>query len=325
MGPAISKHSHPLPAEVVSISDSILTVNEVDLRRRSELLRQSILGLIPLVALYLIYYVVFSPLKLIGPIILFIATLPILGIAYWLNSRRTPLRVAASAATVLVWMDLAAVGLSAARPGGVHADALSITGLFLVATIGAGTLISANASIWFAMLGSLLTIITFLLLPQGDDLKAVLQQRGPAIVVSEPIIIQCLLTLLVYVGVRGLRQAYQAVDRAQELQAAYDRLAAQKAELEADIYALQEVYTRAANGDLNARAHLEDRLLWPVGQSLNRLLERLGRAQQRYGQLEDAINALGEALERGQMGQPWALPALQGTAVDRLIKVLRAP
>ena len=325
MGSIISRQSHPLPAKAETGPHAILTVAEVDLRRRSELLRQSILGLMPLVALYLLYYVLFSPNKSIGPIIVFCATLPLFGGAYWLNRTRTPLRVAIATSIVLVWIDLAAVGLSALRPGGVHADTPSITGLFLVATVAAGILIAPTAPIWFALLGSLLTIITFLLLPQGNDLTMVLQQRGPAIVVSEPIIILGLLTVLVYVGMRGLRQSYQAIDRAQELQAAYDRLATQKAELEADIRALQEVHTRAANGDLSARAHLEDRLLWPVGQSLNLLLERLGRSQQRYGQLEGAINELAEALERGQMGLSWSLPVPQGTAVDRLIKVLRTP
>lgn len=324
MGLITPRHSRPLPFEVEKASHEILTVAEVDLRRRSELLRQSILGLIPLVALYLLYYVLFSPLKLIGPIIVLLATLPILGGAYWLNSTRTPLRVAVATSVVLVWIDLAAVGLSALRPGGVHADTLSIMGLFLVATVAAGTLISPTASIWFALFGALLTIITLLFLPQGDDLTTVLQERGPAILVSEPIIILGLLTVLVYVGMRGLRQSYQAIDRAQELQAAYERLATQKAELEADIHALQEVYTRAANGDLSARAYLEDRLLWPVGQSLNLLLERLGRSQHRYGQLEGAINELAEALERGHAGRPWSLPAPHGTVVDRLIKVLQA-
>lgn len=325
MGLSTPRHSRPLPANVEKTSDTILTIAEVDLRRRSELLRQSILGLMPLVALYLLYYVLFSPLKLIGPILVLAATLPILGGAYWLNRTRTPLRVASATSVVLVWIDLAAVGLSALRPGGVHADALDIMGLFLVATVAAGILISPNATIWFALFASLLTIITLLVLPQADDLTTVLQERGPAILVSEPIIIQGLLTVLVYVGMRGLRQAYRAIDHAQELQAAYDRLATQKAELEADIRALQEVHTRAANGDLSARAHLEDRLLWPVGQSLNLLFERLGRSQQRYGQLEGAINELAEALERGQMGLPWSLPAPHGTAVDRLIKVLQAP
>jgi hypothetical protein len=145
-------------------------------------------------------------------------------------------------------------------------------------------------------------------------------------VILQPIALQFIVAFLTWLSMRSIQWAYRAVDRAVELEEAYKTLAEQKRELEEDIQTLQHTYTRVVNGDYGVRAHLEGRILWPLAQSLNTMLDRLGRAllqSQRLAKLENDVRQLAEGLERGRRGLPWAWPAPNGTPLDQLVSILQ--
>ncbi len=304
----------------------VSSVAEVDLLRRHNVLRRILLSLLGLSTLLFLLYVLLYESKTAAGLLGIPIELAILGVAYWLNQVKTPRRVAGAAYLALLSLEVAVTVILILRPSGALLGSLALVSVFLLVTVAAGIVISPIASVWFALLGTLLTTGLLLWAPHTSDLDAYLKQVGLPIAVIAPAILQAIAALLMYYGMSSLRQAYQAIDRARELQVAYEQLARQKAELEEDIGVLQAVYARGANGDLNARAHLEGRLLWPLGQSLNLLFERLGRTTlqaQRAAQLEDFIQQLAEAMERERKGQPWALPPTQDAATERLLSALQ--
>jgi hypothetical protein len=302
------------------------TVAEVDLLRRRDVLRHLLLGLLGFMALLYILYAALDPSRTALGLIGLPVELAILGVAYWLNQARTPLRVAGAGYLALLSLEAIIMVISVFAPGGTRLGALVLVSFFLMMTMAAGIVISPSAPIWFALLGTLLTTVLLLLVPHAPSLDTYLQQVGLPIAVAAPAMLQCMAALLMFYGMGSLRQAYQAIDHARELQEAYDQLAQQKTELEEDIAALQKVYTRGANGYLTARAHLEGRLLWPLGQSLNLLFERLGRTTlqgQRAAKLEEFMQQLAEAVERKRRGQSWSLPSTSGAAAERLVAALQ--
>ena len=302
------------------------TVAQVDLLRRRDVLRRVLLGLLGFVALLFAAYALLDQSRTALGLLGLLVELAILGVAYWLNQGKSAHRVAGAAYLALLSIEGIVTMISIFTPGGTRLGSLVLVSVFLLVTVAAGIVISPSAPIWFALLGTLLTTSLLLWAPHSSNLDTYLQQVGLPIAVAAPAILQGIAALLMYYSTGSLRQAYQAIDRARELQAAYEQLARQKTELEEDISALQQVYVRGANGDLTARAHLEGRLLWPLGQSLNLLFERLGRTTlqaQRAAQLDEFIQQVAEALERKRPGQPWSPPPAPDTAAERLIAALQ--
>ncbi len=302
------------------------TVAEVDLLRRRDVLRRILLGLLGFIALLFLVYAMLDQSRTALGLFGVPVELVILGVAYWLNQGKTFQRVAGAAYLALLSLEGVIAVISGFSPDGARLGSLVLVSIFLLVTVAAGIVISPGAPIWFALLGTLLTTSLLLWAPHTLSLDSYLQQVGLPIAVTAPAILQGIAALLMFYGMGSLRQAYLAIDRANELQAAYDQIAWQKTELEEDIAALQQVYARGVNGDLTSRAHLDGRLLWPLGQSLNLLFERLGRTTlqaQRAAHLDEFIQRLAEAMERQRKGQPWSLPPTPDPIAQRLIAALK--
>lgn len=342
----------------------IRSIAEVETQRRSRLLKYLILalgGFFTSFLLFLSFHTLTTGLTpgnvsglaaLSAPLILCI-------IGYRLNRTPTPRRVTAAAYLVLSGFVGALMLSFAFYPGGMGAETLRLYDLLLIPTIAAGVVIDPAAAFIFASIISLyISTITVL----GDASPSLIayefgplaacntpaiqhlgapalqqcpfllahafssQAVNPVGIILQPAALQFVTAFLTWLSMRSIQWAYQAVDRAAELEAAYRTVAEQKRQLEEDIQLLQDTYARVVKGDYGVRAHLEGHILWPLAQSFNTLLDRLGRTLiqgQRLARLESDIRYLTESLERGQRGLPWAWPVPAGTPLDELVHVLQ--
>jgi PAP2 superfamily len=109
-----------------------------------------------------------------------------------------------------------------------------------------------------------------------------LQQAIRPVLLFVTLLVACLLiarlTMTVWEHVRLMQRQAALLQDQRDMTA---RVIAVNAELESGIDHLQEVLTKLANGDLQARANLPKGNLWPLGQSINILANRLARAAAR--------------------------------------------
>jgi len=344
---------HPDPAPGPTTTERrVLSVAEVDTLRRARLLRFVIIGMASLLILFSLFILVNPAVRNFTTLVSILAPIALCGIGYYINRVPTTRRVAVAAYLSIGGFAVTTMLSFIATP--LSAETLRLLDILLIPTIAAGVVIGSEAPFVFASASSLFICTIVLLVPPTPTLfayeygSAALCQHlgaaagqgcptllaqifsstgvGPVGVILQPIALQFIVALLTWLSMRSIQAAYRSVDRAVELEAAYKTLADQKQELEEDIQALQHTYARVVNGDYSARAHLEGRILWPLAQSLNTMLDRLGRAllqSQRLAKIEGDIRQLTENLERGRRGLPWAWPMPSGTPVDQLVSVLQ--
>jgi hypothetical protein len=347
----------PMGLEPAAEPRRVMSVAEVEVRRRSRLLKYLTFGLggfLALSLIFLFFLEIGSPSKNTVSLISVCFSLCLCGVGYFLNRTPTARRVMVAAYFVLGGFTATMMISFAFLPGGMGAETLRLFDILLIATVAAGVVIDATAAFIFASVISLYICTVVLLLPPSPTLfayeygsAALCQHLGAAAgqqcptfltqifsakgvgivgVILQPVLLQFVIAFLTWLAMRSIQAAYRTVDRAVELEAAYKTLTEQKQGLEEDIQHLQQVYTRVVNGDYGARAHLEGRILWPLAQALNTMLDRLGKALlqgQRLAKLEGEVRQLAESLERGRRGMPWAWPAPSGTPLDQLVAVLQ--
>lgn len=105
-------------------------------------------------------------------------------------------------------------------------------------------------------------------------------------------------------------------------------IAEHNAELEQGIGHLKDVQAQLANGNLKARANLNNGVLMPLAGSLNLMAERLTRLGQMNIYTQRLMRALGDfclAMERSPSGAPLVIPATctEFTEINRIILSLQ--
>jgi hypothetical protein len=128
----------------------------------------------------------------------------------------------------------------------------------------------------------------------------------------------------------NVQQEMQRADQTEEINRLTEALAEQqrqaleeKQRLEESIKQIVKVHTQIANGDLNARVHIDQgNKLWLIASSLNNILARLQRWQQdakKQQQTEQAIQYLITALHTAKMQGTQIKIQKTGTPIDPLI------
>jgi hypothetical protein len=140
--------------------------------------------------------------------------------------------------------------------------------------------------------------------------------------------------VVAWLGADSVRRALLDASRAEDLEAANRRNAAQAQELalqrqrlQLGIQELQLVHSAVARGHWEARARINEGELLPVAMSLNLLLDRLTRLSREQDQrmrIEAAAQQLAMALRRTRAGEPYMPPAYTGTIFDEVLVEIAA-
>jgi hypothetical protein len=129
-----------------------------------------------------------------------------------------------------------------------------------------------------------------------------------------------------WLGAQSVDRAIRRADRAEEIAAMEHAIVEQKQQLDYGIKLILDTHVRAANGDFNARAPLnQENVLWQIAASLNNLLARLQRAGSAEHQLrrtDEEVRRLAAAIRDAQQGRPPIWPVPTGTSVDLLLDVI---
>jgi hypothetical protein len=148
-------------------------------------------------------------------------------------------------------------------------------------------------------------------------------------VVMVALSIQALAACVTWLGASSVEYALQNASRADDLQAANEKirlqtriLAEQRARLQDGIAEIQQVHAAVARGQWDARATTGNSELLPVAISLNLLLDRLGRLtrdQETLVRVNRAAHELAQGLQRVRQGFPYTPPAYTGTPFDEVL------
>jgi hypothetical protein len=142
------------------------------------------------------------------------------------------------------------------------------------------------ASVFLVGASNILFILAvFAFVPRSPELNMLLASPMAYNAVIQPLILQVVVGVVAYLWVHSARIALARADRAEEiaqLQSREAELLRHEAErshqLEQGSEHLLQVLVRAANGEVEVRAHLtQDNVLWRVGNAVNLLLSRLHR------------------------------------------------
>lgn len=231
-----------------------------------------------------------------------------------------------AALLLVLAMDGVIEGALLTAPGGLGSGWLLSFDLFIIPLIAVGVLLQRRF-LWIFMLLHIGCILgDFYGLPHTQDLTLLINQwHGPAIAFARPVLIQIGCCLLSFIEVRSTEEAIRRADRAQLVVALQRSIAREKEDLERSVLEIQDILTRAANGDFAVRSSLpQEHVLWRINVALNNLFTRLQRSKQTERQTEQEIIRLAEALQATRKGQnvPWPLPS--GGPLDPLIRELRA-
>jgi hypothetical protein len=304
-----------------------------DQRRRARLVRIVTLGvLVPVVLL--IPSAIFPTFDIVSFVSLAIALVGTLA-TYVLNR----LRQIGPAGYVLLLGISAGIAWDifgkAHSQGGVDLGDLRLYDLFAIPVLLSGVLLSRRGPVIIAAVTTTFTTASLILLPRTPPLQQYWDGNYKYVigslydVIAIAVLIQALTAVVAWLGADSIRRALLDASRAEELEAANQRNAAQAQELawhqqrlQAGIQELQQVHSAVARGHWDARARVQEGELLPVAMSLNLLLDRLTRLYREQDQrtrIEVAAQQLAQAMRRMRGGQPYIAPAYSGTVLDEVL------
>jgi hypothetical protein len=253
----------------------------------------------------------------------FVIGLLILGLAFLLNWR--------GHVTMVGVLLVLAIYLGYLFPIVAGHQTLDVIDLRIFALLVESVLVAAFLLPLFMIpLVTLVNILFLLLLFFGQPHTAAFAasiQSGQGIRSLEQLIgLHILVAVIAYTWVRGTERALARAERAELITAMKQHEVEQKRALEAGIEHLLDTQVRAANGDLQVRANLQQQhVLWRLGASLNTLLARLQRAVQAERLLqrtEEEAARLVEAIHDAKTGRRPTWPTPSGTPLDRVLHEL---
>lgn len=146
-------------------------------------------------------------------------------------------------------------------------------------------------------------------------------------ILVRPVAIQVLVASVCWLWVRSASQAIKRADRAEMIARLEHELSEQKRELEVGIQQILQTHVEVANGNLKARAPLnQDNVLWQIARALNNLLVRLQRTSQaevRLQQVEKAVNMTVQRVQYAEQMNQEPHIVLTQTEIDPLLAALQ--
>lgn len=187
---------------------------------------------------------------------------------------------------IVIGLEAALVSVIRLSPGGLDPSMLGLFDILVFTEVFVASLLPIN---W--VIGAALFNIAFIIFdlatqgPHGDPLMVQMMHQNFAPVILRPILLHIVVSVVLWLWVRGASQAIERADRAEviatlehEIAEQEHSLAEEKRLLDMSIQQILQVHVRVANGDFDARVRLaEGEPLWPVAGSLNNLLSRLQR------------------------------------------------
>lgn len=293
-----------------------ITIQQREVARRSRLTSWIILGL-TVVLLLLAFAGIADPATLLSVGIVMLGT----AVAAILN-RAGQVTIAGS---LLVFLfSLGIVGAVTGAPQGkLTLVYLPAYDLFAIPVIIAASILPRVAAFIVAGVEIAAIVGDFFLQSKGDDIVYWLKIEGPVPLLVRPIALMLIIATVAYLWVRGTDEQMRRADRAEEV-AEYERRELEsKQAVEVGVEDMRTVLTRLANGDFNARTNIASgNPLWPLGQSLNNMVQRLQRQGQSEYQLrrtEEEAQRLATALDEVNAGRYPLWPARANTVIDLLL------
>jgi hypothetical protein len=220
--------------------------------------------------------------------------------------------------------------------GGIDLADLRLFDLFAVLIVLSGVLVGRWGPLITGLATIGFTLLALLFLPHAVPLQQYWNGTYPfAIhgssydVVMVALSIQALAACITWLGASSVEYALQNASRADDLQAANEKiwvqtriLGEQRARLQEGIAEIQQVHTAVARGQWEARATTGNSELLPVAISLNLLLDRLGRLtrdQETQVRVNRAAHELAQGLQRVRQGFSYTPPAYTGTPFDEVL------
>jgi hypothetical protein len=148
---------------------------------------------------------------------------------------------------------------------------------------------------------------------------------GPAFLAASVALGQVMLFAFALATARTARNALVAAGRAADLEAINAQISAQQVRLEEDIHALQLAHARIAAGEWTHVQLTPGSELFPVGASLNIMIDRLAKLSRTgydLAQIERGLHVVAQTIAQISQGDLRARPAPTGTAADGVLAVL---
>ena len=202
--------------------------------------------------------------------------------------------------------------------------------LFVFGELLCVSLLAPN-SVFIVMMYNIAVIVTSLFLPlslQPRTASFILDlQTQWAPILIRPVAVQLLVAFVCWLWVHSASQAIKRADRAEMVAKLEHELSEQKRELEVGIQQILQTHVEIANGNLKARAPLnQDNALWQIARALNNLLVRLQRANQaeiRLQRVDKAVNVTVQAIQYAEQTNQAPHIFLTQTEIDPLIAALQ--
>ncbi len=168
--------------------------------------------------------------------------------------------------------------------------------------------------ITYGLVGILLVVLGFNVFAHDAVARAI----RPVLFIATVLVIGLVIARQVLTIIENERLAQRQKDALNRLEVASQRIEEQAAQaarrnndLEVGITHLKDVQARLANGNLRARARLNEGELMPLAASLNLMAERLARLEQtdlHAQRMRQAVEELCVAIERARAGKPFIVP-----------------
>jgi hypothetical protein len=146
-------------------------------------------------------------------------------------------------------------------------------------------------------------------------------------IVSRPIILEFIVAAVSFLWVSSATKAIMRADRAEMVINLEHALVDQKRALEEGVAQILQTHVEIANGNLNARAPLnQNNSLWQIARALNILLVRLQRAaagERDLHRVEQAVTQCVSIIQHADEEQQSARLPFTHTAIDPLIAALQ--
>ena len=198
--------------------------------------------------------------------------------------------------------------------------------LYIMGLLLAVSLLPPRNVFLFAIANSILILLSLTIQPHTATLNHDLQAQFIPMMIR-PIALQFMTAGISYVWVRNTTLAITRADRAEMVAALEHELTTQARELEEGIEQILQTHVAFANGNLNARAPLnQENALWQIARALNTLLVRLQRtvqAEREMQRVEQAVYHTVQIVHEAEKRQQVPRIAFTQTIVDPLIAVLQ--
>lgn len=148
---------------------------------------------------------------------------------------------------------------------------------------------------------------------------------GPLFLAASVTAGQFVLIVFGTAAAQTIRRALASASRATDLAAINARIEERQRKLDDDIQALQQIHARIANGDMGHITLQPNSELYPLGASLNLMVDRLSRLSREGQELRQIERGLAEAsaiVNRMGQGDLTRRPSPTGTMVDGLLALL---